>query len=142
MSDEQFRKPLSVDEQDDLFRQMEKWLKSHGGKLAEKKMLDGEMENMFRMMATILDARASHPADGDELIEEGWWMSEFGSLRRDLRNLHWASFGIGFDPLLGQVSLYLHEKAPHGGSVRCWLLSHIKTRQAVRSLLAALGVPT
>lgn len=47
--------PLTRDEQDDLFRQMRLWLESGG--LREQRMLACEIENVYRMKATILQLR-------------------------------------------------------------------------------------
>ena len=49
--------PLTAEEQDDLFRQMDKWLKSHGGEVASKAMTPDETENVYRMRETIIRYR-------------------------------------------------------------------------------------
>lgn len=48
--------PLSRAEQDDMFRQMEKWLADGG--IRPSNMLACEVENVYRMRATIYQMRA------------------------------------------------------------------------------------
>jgi hypothetical protein len=48
-------KPLTRAEQDDLFRQMDKWFADGG--IRPNDLVASEMENVFRMRATILQIR-------------------------------------------------------------------------------------
>jgi hypothetical protein len=81
--------PLTRDEQDDLFKQMTLWINSGG--LRESKMLACEMENIFRMKATIVQLRAD-VGGGDTAIsqlEQG--IEALEQENRDLRE-HFEKF--------------------------------------------------
>jgi hypothetical protein len=75
--------PLDCQEQDDLFRQMTKWFGSDG--LRDCKMMASEMENIFRMKATILQQRKTIDA-GDTAITQLEQGNEV--LQREKQELH------------------------------------------------------
>lgn len=61
MSEKPWEVPLSIEEQTDLFGQMGKWLKNGG--MTSKSFVPSEMENLFRMVATIVLLRAQLAAN-------------------------------------------------------------------------------
>ncbi len=65
MSEKPWEVPLSNEEQADLFGQMGKWLKNGG--MTSKSFVPSEMQNMFRMVATIVLLRAQHAAQAAEI---------------------------------------------------------------------------
>lgn len=89
---------------------------------------------------TVIDAYlAQHPADGDELVDGGWLRS-IGFDYTGQNSLQKVVNNIPVALMIGQM---------HAGTVRSWYATFgpseewprgIKTRQDIRSLLAALGV--
>lgn len=61
--------PLLRAEQDGLFRQMQKWLDGEKGIYRQRMFMLSEVENMYRMKATILQQRATI-GGGDTAISQ------------------------------------------------------------------------
>jgi len=74
---------------------------------------------------------ASHPADGDELVDEAF-LRELG-----FKLLIFPVFTVG-DPLI-DVEIHLGKRTAKVGTVN---IKFPATKNDLRSLLAALGVPT
>jgi hypothetical protein len=87
--------PLSRAEQDDLFRQMQKWLDGENGIFRQRMFMLTEVENMYRMKATILQQRATI-GGGDTAITQLEMASD--AYRRERDAAHHVIIEAGIKP--------------------------------------------